>query len=174
MDGLSKFLKPVGLKNRTRLQRIGVYVANRDLQRRRRRLWGVRRGCDDRGTIGGKEGGETSTQRFATVGVGHWRLSPWQVGYNSRPPWIVDRTRGWSFPKLGASAKRMLLGMTVLKTSPWKKSLRSDETWRARLVRSSNIVKRMPSTDRDGCRLSRRRSMVSMSCEIPSSAKNSH
>ena len=62
----------------------------------------------------------------------------------------------------------------VLKISPSKNSARSAATCRVRLVRSSYIVSRMPSIARLCWNESRIRSTVSMSCEIPSSAKNSH
>ena len=46
-------------------------------------------------------------------------------------------------------AKRMLRGITVLKILSPKNVFRSAATWRARLVRSSNMVRRMPSTSRE-------------------------
>src|SRR6266699_3260274 len=48
-------------------------------------------------------------------------------------------------PWLGASASLTLRGIKVLNTWSPKKSLRSSRTWRERLVRSSNIVNRIPS-----------------------------
>src|ERR1039457_5396399 len=77
-------------------------------------------------------------------------------------------------PWLGASAKRMLRGITVWKTFSRKKSLRSLATWRVRFVRSSNIVSRMPSISRGCSNDSRMRWMVSINSEMPSRAKNSH
>ena len=51
---------------------------------------------------------------------------------------------------------------------------RSSATWRARVVRSSNMVRRIPSILRVCWKESRIRSSVTKSSEMPSKAKNSH
>jgi len=64
--------------------------------------------------------------------------------------------------------------MTASKTCEPKKLLKSAATCLERVVRSSYIVRRMPSIARDGFIVRLRRMRVSRSSETPSSAKYSH
>src|SRR5215470_17749561 len=68
----------------------------------------------------------------------------------------------------------MFLGINVLKTCPPKKSRRSCATWLLKLVRSSYMVSRIPSTASAGLRFRLIRINVSKSSETPSKAKYSH
>jgi hypothetical protein len=77
-------------------------------------------------------------------------------------------------PWLGASASRTFLGITLSKTCAPKKLLRSAATCFDRVVRSSYIVRRIPSIASDGLIARRRRASVSRSSETPSRARNSH
>jgi hypothetical protein len=77
-------------------------------------------------------------------------------------------------PWLGASAKRTFLGITLSNTCAPKKLLRSAATCLDRVVRSSYIVRRIPSIASDGLIVRRSRIRVSSSSETPSSARYSH
>jgi hypothetical protein len=77
-------------------------------------------------------------------------------------------------PWLGASASRTFLGITVSNTCPPKKLRRSAATCLDSVVRSSYIVRRMPSTARAGLIVRRMRKSVSRSSDTPSIARNSH
>src|SRR5438034_8834618 len=75
-------------------------------------------------------------------------------------------------PKLGASAKRTLRGMMLLKICCPKKVCRSLATWRESVVRSSYMVRRMPSISRFGFKV--RRMRISVRSEEHTSELQSH
>jgi hypothetical protein len=77
-------------------------------------------------------------------------------------------------PWLGASASRTFRGITLSNTWEPKKPLRSAATCFESVVRSSYMVKSMPSITSAGLIVRRRRINVSRSSETPSKAKYSH
>jgi hypothetical protein len=78
------------------------------------------------------------------------------------------------FPWLGASASRTFLGIIVSNTCDPKKLRRSEATCFDSVVRSSYIVKRIPSIASDGLIVRRSLISVSSSSDTPSSARYSH
>jgi len=77
-------------------------------------------------------------------------------------------------PWLGASARRTFLGITLSNTWEPKKLRRSAATCFERVVRSSYMVRRIPSIARDGLIVWRMRISVSSSSDTPSIARYSH
>ena len=75
---------------------------------------------------------------------------------------------GW--PKLGASARRMLRGTWVEKTLSLKWERTSVITCCVRFVRSSTMVSSTPSTSSSGLSARFTRCSVAVSSEMPSSA----
>jgi len=78
------------------------------------------------------------------------------------------------FPNEGASARRMLLGMTVRNAFFPKWARMSSATWRERFVLSSYMVRSTPPISSIGFRVIFTRSIVSIRSVTPSSAKYSH
>src|ERR1700724_2045245 len=77
-------------------------------------------------------------------------------------------------PKLGASANLTLRAITAWNTCVPKKLLKSVATCRDSVVRSSNIVRRIPSISKLEFNVLRIRIRVSSNSETPSKARYSH
>ncbi len=96
-----------------------------------------------------------------------------EVGLRTTGTRVVELPQALRDDSKGASARRTLRGITVVKRRSLKYSRRVSVTCWARFVRSSYIVRSTPSMITSGLNAARTRSSVEISSEIPSRAKYS-
>jgi len=168
---LCQFGQALTLEHAPRLQRVRIDAVDRNGERRFL-VWA------GEGTVGCRagrqQGAEALTERLARIlflfMVEDLFGQP-DIAFGALGAGVVSKN---GFAETGRLGQANAAGTMVVKTSSLKNSLRSAATWRVRFVRSSYMVRSIPSTCSGCWKASRIRSMVSISSETPSNAKNSH